>query len=109
MTNMVQLSFFYEDFSTAGGLCATLDNQIQSDSVAAGGQDYATITSLSVRQAYGALQMAGTPDAMYVFLKEISSDGNIQTVSVFRVFLRLEATDFIRSMSSSQRTPSSFI
>lgn len=40
------------------------------------------MTSLAARQAFGATQLAGTPDTPYLFLKEISSDGNIQTVDV---------------------------
>lgn len=53
-----------------------------SDSLAAAGQDYLTITSLSVRQTFGALQFTGTPDDPVVFLKEISSNSDIQTVDV---------------------------
>jgi hypothetical protein len=59
-----------------------LDAKFAADSLAAGGQDYLTITSLSARQAFGAVQLCGTPDKLYYFLKEISSDGNIQTVDV---------------------------
>ena len=77
-----ELSFFHTDYATAAGLATTVDNQIASDSRAAGGQEYLTLTSLAVRQAFGGTQLAGTPDAPYLFLKEISSDGNIQTVDV---------------------------
>jgi len=59
-----------------------LDEKIQTDSVAAAGQDYATITTLSTRQVFGALQFAGTESKPYVFLKEISSNSDIQTVDV---------------------------
>jgi hypothetical protein len=78
-TNQAAISFFYSDYKQAGTLCDAIDQKVQADSVAAAGQDYATITTLSVRQAYGALQLVGTPSEMYVFLKEISSDGNAQT------------------------------
>ena len=47
-----------------------------------GGQDYLTLTSLATRQAFGATQFCGTPSKPYLFLKEISSDGNTQTVDV---------------------------
>ena len=40
------------------------------------------MTSLAARQAFGATQLTGTPEAPYLFLKEISSDGNAQTVDV---------------------------
>ncbi|KAI1149395.1 glutaminase GtaA [Nemania diffusa] len=76
------LTFFYNDFKTAAGLATDLDNQVASDSIAAAGQDYLTITSLSVRQTFGALQFTGTNADPLVFLKEISSDGDIQTVDV---------------------------
>jgi hypothetical protein len=63
-------------------LSEATDNQFAGDSVIAGGQDYVTITSLSARQAFGAVQLCGTKAKPYLFLKEISSDGNIQTVDV---------------------------
>lgn len=59
-----------------------MDNQVETAAIAAGGQDYLTIVSLALRQAYGATQLCGTPAKPYLFLKEISSDGNIQTVDV---------------------------
>jgi hypothetical protein len=73
------VNFFYNDFSTNTG---AIDHMIAVDSLAAGGQDYLTITSLSARQAFGALQLTGTTAKPFLFLKEISSDGNIQTVDV---------------------------
>ncbi|KAI0473104.1 glutaminase GtaA [Xylariaceae sp. FL0804] len=76
------MTFFYNDWSQATALATTLDNQVASDSMAAGGLNYTIITTLSVRQAFGALQFTGTPDDPVVFLKEISSDGDIQTVDV---------------------------
>lgn len=59
---------------------------MSTDSVAAGGQDYLTITSLSARQAFAATQLTGTESKQYLFLKEISSDGDIQTVDVIFPF-----------------------
>ena len=41
-----------------------------------------TIASLTARQAFGGTQLCGTTAAPYLFLKEISSDGNVQTVDV---------------------------
>jgi hypothetical protein len=54
--------------------------------VSAGGQDYLTITSLSARQAFGTVQLMGNSTKQYLFLKEISSDGNVQTVDVIFPF-----------------------
>lgn len=53
-----------------------------TDSVAAGGKDYLVITSLSVRQTFAGMQLCGTTEKPYLFLKEISSNGNCQTVDV---------------------------
>jgi hypothetical protein len=41
-----------------------------------------TITSLFAHQAFAAVQLCGTTAKPYLFLKEVSSDGNIQTVDV---------------------------
>jgi hypothetical protein len=40
------------------------------------------ITELSVRQTFGATQLVNDGDSQYLFLKEISSNGNTQTVDV---------------------------
>jgi len=79
-------TFAYNDYSAVSALSTTFDNQVASDSAAAAGDNYTTITSLAARQAFGALQFAGTPETPYLFLKEISSDGNIQTVDVIFPF-----------------------
>ncbi|GAB7355712.1 hypothetical protein MBLNU459_g6411t1 [Dothideomycetes sp. NU459] len=76
------VSFFYNDWTTALSTATALDAKVATDSIAVGGQDYLTITSLAVRQAFAATQLAGTTDTYYLFLKEISSDGDIQTVDV---------------------------
>lgn len=73
---------FQKSYSDALKAANTLDEKIQKDSVDAAGQDYATITTLSARQAFGALQVAGTESKPYIFLKEISSNSDIQTVDV---------------------------
>ena len=78
--------FFYNDYSTVSGLATDFDNQVNSDSTAAGGTNYTAITSLAARQAFGALQLTGNTSNIYLFLKEISSDGNIQTVDVIFPF-----------------------
>ncbi|KAH9220619.1 glutaminase GtaA [Leptodontidium sp. 2 PMI_412] len=80
------VSFFYNDYSTATSTASSLDNKIATDSIGAGGQDYLTITSLSTRQALGATQLVGNSTKQYLFLKEISSDGNVQTVDVIFPF-----------------------
>ncbi|KAI1303429.1 glutaminase GtaA [Xylaria venustula] len=81
-SDLAAVTFFFNDYSTASDLASELDDQVASDSIAAAGQDYLTITSLSVRQAFGALQFTGTDSDPLVFLKEISSNSDIQTVDV---------------------------
>ncbi|KAN0095547.1 DUF1793 domain containing protein [Hyaloscypha variabilis] len=76
------VNFFYGDYGNMASLSDATDSQFAGDSIAAGGQDYSTITSLSARQAFGAVQLCGNETKPYLFLKEISSDGNIQTVDV---------------------------
>lgn len=76
------LAAFYNDYEHAKKASQDLDDRIQSDSERAAGQDYATITTLALRQAFGGLQFAGTPSKPYIFLKEISSNSDIQTVDV---------------------------
>jgi len=90
-TNAVRA--FYYDYQNALLSSNALDAKIQNDSVDAAGQDYATITTLAVRQTFGALQYAGTASKPYIFLKEISSNSDIQTVDVifpaFPIFIYL--------------------
>jgi hypothetical protein len=76
------LSFFHNDYSNMNYISTALDNQIASDSTAAAGQNYLTITSLALRQAFGAFELVGTPSNMYIFMEEISSSGKTNTVDV---------------------------
>jgi hypothetical protein len=82
LTSGEKVTFFHKDFSQATQQSKALDAKVEVDSTNAAGKDYATITSLSVRQAFGALQLVGTPSQTYLFMKEISSNGNTQTVDV---------------------------
>lgn len=63
-------------------LSANLDLKVADQSVKAAGQDYLVLTSLAARQAFGATQLVGSGDRTYLFLKEISSNGNTQTIDV---------------------------
>jgi hypothetical protein len=75
------VAFFQNDYATANSLSNALDAKVQADTVAIS-QDYATLATLSLRQAFGGIQLTGTNDTQYVFFKEISSDGNVNTVDV---------------------------
>ncbi|PLB33282.1 glutaminase GtaA [Aspergillus candidus] len=81
-TGVDALNFFHRDHDRSNQLSSDLDEDVARDSIAAGGQAYLTITSLSIRQAFAATQLCGTPDNTYMFLKEISSNGNMNTVDV---------------------------
>lgn len=81
-SELAALSFFHKDHAESSNLASSFDSKVAQDSIATAGQDYLTITSLSVRQAFGATQLCGTKDKTYLFLKEISSDGNMNTVDV---------------------------
>lgn len=63
-----------------------LDDKIKADSDAEAGANYTLLTTLAVRQAFGALEYANTTDNPLIFLKEISSDGNVNTVDVIFPF-----------------------
>lgn len=80
------ITTFYYDYAAAVEVCSALDSDVANDARAIGGSDYEIITSLAVRQAFGSVQIAGTQRENYIFLKEISSNGNFQTVDVIFPF-----------------------
>lgn len=72
----------YQDFDQAVALASNYSRQLDIDAYASGSSDYRDIAALSARQVLGATQFSGTPDDPILFLKEISSNGNFQTVDV---------------------------
>jgi hypothetical protein len=91
-TAMEMIYFHYQDFAHAINVSRKLDTQIEKDAdrVSKNG-NYAAIVALSARQALGGVVLAesapgqirdGKGSKPLVFLKEISSDGNMQTVDV---------------------------
>jgi hypothetical protein len=80
--DLAALSFFHKDHEQSSKLSTALDEKILRDSKAAGGDNYAILTTLATRQAFGATQLVGTLDRHFLFMKEISSNGNTQTVDV---------------------------
>lgn len=78
----LMLSFAYDDASAALGRANTLDASISSAAVAAGGAHYAALCALALRQAFGGVELVGTQAQPWMFLKEISSDGNVSTIDV---------------------------
>ena len=76
------LTFHYLDFDNANALAFNYSAQLAIDAWKSGAADYVDIVALSARQVIGATSFSGTPDDPILFLKEISSNGNFQTVDV---------------------------
>jgi len=85
------LSSFCLDADAARTRADQMDTRVTKDATKAGGAKYAAICTLALRQAFGATEMVGTTAKPWMFMKEISSDGNISTVDImypsFPVFL----------------------
>ena len=79
---LTAIASMYYDYRNGAQVSAALDASVEKDARAAGGEDYVAITALAVRQAFAGVQIVGTQEANYMFLKEISSDGNVNTVDV---------------------------
>ncbi|KAK3296898.1 uncharacterized protein B0H64DRAFT_113198 [Chaetomium fimeti] len=76
------ISYHYDDFQTAASLARNYSDSLAHDAYSSGSRDYQDIAALSARQVLGATQFSGTPENTILFLKEISSNGNFQTVDV---------------------------
>ena len=76
------LTFHYFDFHHSNKLASDYSIQSDRDAYASGAEDYRDIVALSARQIIGATSFSGTPDNPILFLKEISSNGNFQTIDV---------------------------
>ncbi len=90
------LGFFYDDAQTALNRANALDLFTTADAVKANGVHYAALCALAARQAFGGVELVNTSSAPWLFLKEISSDGNVSTIDVvypsFPVFFYLNPT-----------------
>jgi hypothetical protein len=78
------LADLYSD-AVAGTLVAradALDQRLAVAAVAAAGPRYAGLCALALRQAFGGVELVNTGADPWLFLKEISSDGNVSTVDV---------------------------
>jgi hypothetical protein len=76
------VQFHYRDFAMATDLAGNYSEQLRIDAYESGSTNYVDIVALSARQAMGATSFSGTPENPLLFLKEISSNGNSQTVDV---------------------------
>ncbi|KAI5199785.1 putative glutaminase [Aureobasidium subglaciale] len=75
-------TFHYTDFKNAQKLAQNYSDQLAIDAYQSGSDSYVDIVALSARQTMGATSFSGTEDNPLLFLKEISSNGNSQTVDV---------------------------
>ena len=91
-TALEMIYFHYQDYAHCVDVSAKLDLQIERDAYKVSrNENYGAIVALSARQAIGGIVFAesahgriteGKGSKPLVFLKEISSDGNMQTVDV---------------------------
>jgi len=80
--NQELITSHYNDYEHAFALAANYSAQVAKDAYASGSDNYKDIVALSARQVLGATVFSGTPDNPLIFLKEISSNGNCQTIDV---------------------------
>lgn len=81
------VQFFLDDHPAAEVESHSLDSSLEIAAIAAGGTNYSDILALSTRQAWGAIDVTIPDDTLdtndiLVFMKEISTDGNVNTVDV---------------------------
>jgi hypothetical protein len=76
--------FFLADASAARIRAIALDAKIEGAATAAAGPGYSAICALAARQCYGGMEVAiGPDDEPWVLGKEISSDGDVNSVDIF--------------------------
>ncbi|KAG9246259.1 hypothetical protein BJ878DRAFT_497821 [Calycina marina] len=81
-TSDIVLDYHYHDFQPAYALANNYSVQLEADALKSGSADYKDILALSARQVLGATTFSGTVENPLIFFKEISSDGNMNTVDV---------------------------
>ncbi|TGO80825.1 hypothetical protein BPOR_1677g00010 [Botrytis porri] len=81
------LEHFFEDYDNAFVESQTIDSELSAAATQVAGTNYSDITTLSLRQVYGGIDLV-IPNAtldtndVLAFVKEILSDGNVNTVDV---------------------------
>lgn len=76
------VGFHWLDYEYARDLALNYSAQLAVDAYKSGADDYVDIAAVSARQVMGACHFLGTPEDPLLFMKEISSDGNTQTIDV---------------------------
>jgi hypothetical protein len=75
---------FISGSASARQRAVTLDAKLETDATAAAGSGYAAACALALRQCYGGTELAIGPDGdPWLLGKEISSDGDTNTVDIF--------------------------
>jgi Domain of unknown function (DUF4965)/Domain of unknown function (DUF5127) len=82
LSDAQMIDYHYHDFKSSWKLARNYSDQLAIDAYKSGSTSYVDIVALSARQVLGATSFSGTPDNPIIFLKEISSNGNTQTVDV---------------------------
>jgi hypothetical protein len=76
--------FFLADAAAARSRANALDAKIEEAATAAAGPGYSAICALAARQCYGGVELAiGPAGRPWLMGKEISSDGDVNTVDIF--------------------------
>ncbi|KAM0751572.1 glutaminase GtaA [Meredithblackwellia eburnea MCA 4105] len=77
------IAFWLQDHENAVKEGVKFDRQIQQDARRVSGKNYSAIVELSTRQAFATIEITGeSDDDVLIFLKEISSNGDMSTVDV---------------------------
>ncbi|KAA8566060.1 hypothetical protein EYC84_008664 [Monilinia fructicola] len=81
------LEHFFDDYEDALAESQTINSELSAAATQVAGTNYSDITTLSLRQVFGGIDLVipnATLDTSNVlaFVKEISSDGNVNTVDV---------------------------
>jgi hypothetical protein len=76
------LAFAYNDSMEEQTRSNNFDRIVTAAATKAGGVHYAGIVDVSLRQAFAGTELVGTADKPWLYLKEISSDGNVSTIDV---------------------------
>lgn len=73
-----------DTYTAAVKSCQAADNRVTSEVYSVGGSNYTTICSLAWRQTFGGLVSVwnNVTQEKWLFMKEISSDGDVSTVDV---------------------------
>ena len=83
-TSQEMTAAFITGAPSARQRAVALDAQIQTDATAAAGSGYAAACALALRQCYGGMELAIGPNGdPWLLGKEISSDGDTNTVDIF--------------------------